>query len=262
MLIKRKSIEFAESTPRKPAKPKYAPVTLSEQDGVRYLHFGTEWVQGAMRIARPYWLELEYSQQMMAWMLFLPEPQSIVQLGLGTGSLTKFCHREYPKAQIRAVELNNAVITVAESMFRLPPADERLQVIEMDAWDFVNDPANLGQIDVLQVDLYDAAARGPVLDTPEFYRACRACLRDTGMMTINLFGDHPSYAKNIKAIKFAFEKVISLPEIHDGNVIALAFAGPVAFDWEQLGLRAREIKAATRLPAQDWVNGLKTASGV
>lgn len=263
MLIKRKSIEHAESTPRKPAKPakpKYAPVTLSEQDGVRYLHFGTEWVQGAMRISRPYWLELEYSQQLMAWMLFLPEPQTIVQLGLGTGALTKFCHRQFPKAKIRAVELNNAVITIAEAMFRLPPNDERLQVLEMDAWDFVNDPANLGQIDVLQVDLYDAAARGPVLDTPEFYRACRACLTDSGIMVVNLFGDHPSYGKNIKAIKFAFEQVVSLPEIHDGNVIALAFAAPVKFDWEQLELRAREIKAATRLPTTSWVKGLKIAS--
>ena len=66
MLIKRKSIEKEESSrpastaAAKPArKPKYAPVTLSEFDGVRYLHFGTEWVQGAMRIRKPNWLELE-----------------------------------------------------------------------------------------------------------------------------------------------------------------------------------------------------------
>jgi hypothetical protein len=60
--------------PSAPRKPKYAPVTLSEQDGVRYLHFGTEWVQGAMRIRKPNWPELEYAQQMMAWMLWLEQP--------------------------------------------------------------------------------------------------------------------------------------------------------------------------------------------
>jgi spermidine synthase len=266
MLIKRKSIEHAESTPRqpakpvKPAKPKYAPVTLSEQDGIRYLHFGTEWVQGAMRLSRPFWLELEYSQQLMAWMLFLPEPESIVQLGLGTGALTKFCYREFPKAKVSAIELNNAVITIAEAMFRLPPNDERLTVTEMDAWDFVTDPANHGQIDVLQVDLYDAAARGPVLDTPEFYQACRACLTADGIMAVNLFGDHPSYGKNIKAMKFAFEQVVSLPEIHDGNVIALAFARHTAFDWEALEARAKEIKTATRLPTASWIKALKIAT--
>ncbi|MFM7633065.1 MAG: spermidine synthase, partial [Betaproteobacteria bacterium] len=71
------------ATAHKKRAPKFEPITLSEQDGVRYLHFGTEWVQGAMRIRRPYSIELEYAQQMMAWMLFIEEPQHIVQLGLG-----------------------------------------------------------------------------------------------------------------------------------------------------------------------------------
>ena len=87
MLIKRKSIEQVESSRRPPRKPKFAPVTLSEQDGVRYLHFGTEWVQGAMRIRKPDWPELEYAQQMMAWMLFITAPRAIAQLGLGTATL-------------------------------------------------------------------------------------------------------------------------------------------------------------------------------
>jgi spermidine synthase len=145
-------------------------VTLSEQDGVRYLHFGTEWVQGAMRIRKPDWPELEYAQQMMAWMLFLDAAARIAQLGLGTATLTKFCYRQFPEAQVTAVELNPSVIAICTTMFKLPPKDERLQVLEMDALDFVDDPANHGAFDVLQCDLYDATARGPVLDTPEFYQ--------------------------------------------------------------------------------------------
>ena len=129
MLIKRKSIEQAESSRRPARKPKFAPVTLSEQDGVRYLHFGTEWVQGAMRIRKPDWLELEYAQQMMAWMLFIEAPQAIAQLGLGAATLTKFCYRQFPEASVTAVELNQAVIGICASMFKLPPEDERLRVL-------------------------------------------------------------------------------------------------------------------------------------
>ncbi len=266
MLIKRKSIEAqanrkagpGKSAPApKPRKPKFAPVTLSEADGVRYLHFGTEWVQGAMRIRKPDWIELEYAQQMMAWMLFLDTPRHIVQLGLGTGALTKFCYRHFPEAQITGVELNPAVIAICHSMFKLPPEDERLALLEMDAIDFVNDPAHHGRIDVLQVDLYDATARGPVLDTPEFYAACAACLAPEGIMTVNLFGDHPSYAKNLKAMRFAFDEVLCLPEVHDGNVVALAFKAAPALDFGALYERAERIGAATRLPAKSWVNGLK-----
>jgi spermidine synthase len=270
MLIKRKSIEKEESlrgrrtdtkrgAPAKPAtrKPKYAPVTLSEQDGVRFLHFGTEWIQGAMRIRKPDWIELEYAQQMMAWMLFNDKPQHIVQLGLGTGALTKFCYKQFPEAKVTAVELNPSVIMICQSMFKLPPNDECLSVIEMDALDFVNDPANHGQIDVLQVDLYDATAQGPVLDTPEFYAACAACLSPTGIMTINLFGAHPSYAKNLKAMQFAFKQIICLPEVHEGNVVALAFNTPVALDTTFLYEEAALIMQTTKLPAKSWVNGLK-----
>jgi len=259
MLIKRKSIEKEESSRPATRKPKFAPVTLSEMDGVRYLHFGTEWVQGAMRIRKPDWPELEYAQQMMAWMLWNEAPAHITQLGLGTGALTKFCYKHFPEAQVTTVELNPAVISICYSMFKLPDNDGRLNVVEMDAMDYVANPDNHGTLDALQVDLYDATARGPVLDTPEFYQACAACLKDSGIMTVNLFGDHPSYAKNLKAMKFAFPQVVSLPEVHDGNVVAIAFKTRRTIDVAALAERAAHIAADTKLPAKSWLKGLKAA---
>jgi len=69
-------------------------VNLSEHDGVRYLHLGTEWVQGSMRIDAPFELDLDYVQRMMAWLLFVPEGsvagRHAMQLGLGAGAITKF----------------------------------------------------------------------------------------------------------------------------------------------------------------------------
>lgn len=277
-LIKRKSIEAVAS--RRPArethasqdadrpvrKPRYAPVTFSEQGGVRYLHFGTEWVQGAMRLRKPDWIELEYAQQMMAWLLFL-EPEGatdfhIAQLGLGAASLTKFCHRAFPDARVTAVELNPSVVVAARSMFGLPPDDGRLSVLEMDAFDFVASPANAGTLDVLQVDLYDATARGPVLDTLGFYRTCRKLLKAPGVLTINLFGDHSSFPRNIERICEAFDdRVLVFPEVHDGNVIALAFNGPpLAVEWEAMDARARAIQKSTGIPSSGWPEGLRRAN--
>jgi spermidine synthase len=210
-----------------------------------------------MRIRKPDWPELEYAQQMMAWMLFIEQPRAIAQLGLGAATLTKFCYRQFPQALVTAVELNPSVIAICASMFKLPPDDEHLQVLEMDAMDFVMDDENHEAYDVLQVDLYDATARGPVLDTPEFYQACNACLADHGVMTVNLFGDHPSFKKNIKAMRFAFDTVICLPEVHDGNVVALCFKNTPDLDPERLAARAAQIVAATKLPAKSWVKGIQ-----
>jgi len=244
-------------------KPRFAPVTFSEEGGVRYLHFGTEWVQGAMRLRHPWRLELEYAQQMMAWLLFLDAPARIAQLGLGSAALTKFCYRHFDQSHIEAVELNPAVVIAAHSMFALPHDDARLHVTECDAWDFVSDAANHAALGVMQVDLYDATARGPVLDSVAFYRACRECLTDPGMLSVNLFGDHPSFEKNLKNLRVAFEgRVIALPEVHLGNRIVLAFKGPpLGFTAEQLALRAQHIEAAYELPAGAWLVKLGEITG-
>jgi len=279
-LLKRKSIEAVAS--RRPARgtrsrgeapareekrmtPRFAPVTFSEMEGVRYLHFGTEWVQGAMRLRKPDAIELEYAQQMMAWLLFLSpsvEEFHVVQLGLGAAALTKFCHRQFSQARVTAVELNPAVIIAGRSMFGLREDDARLTVREQDAWDYVMDGAHTGAIDVLQVDLYDATARGPVLDTTAFYRACRRTLKAPGVMTINLFGDHDSFPKNIERICDAFDnRVLVFPEVHDGNIIAMAFNGPdIDVSWEALEGRAEVVEKTTGLPARDWVQKLRAAN--
>jgi len=60
------------------------PVTLSEFDGVRYLHLGSIWVQGEMRIRKPHKVELDYVQRMLASLLWLPTHE------LGTGQAGAF----------------------------------------------------------------------------------------------------------------------------------------------------------------------------
>jgi spermidine synthase len=248
--------------PRARRRIVYAPVTFSEEHGVRFLHFGTEWVQGAMRLKKPDAIELEYAQQMMAWTLFLDAPRAIAQLGLGAASLTKFCHRHYPDTDVVAVELNPAVIVAARSMFGLPDDDARLAVVEADAEAFVCDEANDRSLDVLQVDLYDATARGPVLESLAFYARCRACLREPGVLTVNLFGAHASFARNLKSLSAAFDgRVIALPEVHEGNRVALAFAGPpIAVPWTALRERAAVVARRLALPASAWVDGLHAVS--
>lgn len=265
-LIRRRSLEAETLRGRAAAASAvHEPVTFSELDGVRYLHFGSEWVQGGMRIKKPDALEIEYTQQMCAWLLFLTASTPgfhVAQLGLGAGSLTKFCYRQLKGTRVTAVEVNPAVVVAARCMFNLPDDDERLSVIETSAWDWVNDPAQVGGVDALQVDLYDAAARGPVLDSTAFYRACRRTLKSPGIMTVNLFGDHDSFAVNIRRICDAFDnRVLVFPEVHDGNVVAVAFNGPeLDVAWSQVAARAQLVEKTTGVPATLWPDALRRAN--
>jgi len=239
------------------AQPGHPPATIDEFEGVRFLHLGTSWVQGAMRIAKPDTIELEYVQMMMMWTLFQRAPRHIAQLGLGSAALTRFCYQRFPDARVTAVELNPNVIAICRALFGLPDDDERLAVREMDALDFVLDPANHGTLDVLQVDLYDQDARGPVLDSVEFYQGCHDCLAPGGIMTANLFGDFGNYDKNLLHMGQVFDAIVWLPEVHDANIVMLAFRDAAEIDFSVLYERASEIKRRLNLPARNWVNGLK-----
>lgn len=237
----------------------FADVTTTELKGVRYLHLGTEWVQGAMRLNKPDAIELEYVQQMMMWMLFDLAPQHITQLGLGSAALTKFCYRQFPLSQITAIELNPQVISICHSLFALPANDDRLQVLEMNALDFVSHPDHHGKSSILQVDLYDAEARGPVLDSVDFYQSCADCLVPNGIMTVNLFGDHPNFAKNLQNMQPAFDSLTCLSSLEgEENIVVIAFKQSPIIEFSILFQRASAIRKQTGLPARSWVNGFKT----
>jgi len=239
-------------------------VTISESDGVRYLHFGSLWVQGAMRIARPFALELEYQQQMMAPALFVPRPLLIVQLGLGAGALAKFCWRNLPRATICVVEISEPVIATAMRWFNLPQ-DARMMPIHADAREVVGDPRR-GRLagrraDWLQIDLYDADAAGPVCDDAEFYAGCRRLLSPGGMAAINLFGR--AFEPSRRAIDAAFEGQWQvLPQADAGNRVVLAFGRKrPAIPRSTLRARAVDIERRWRLPARRWIEALGRDGG-
>lgn len=237
-------------------------VNLSESDGVRYLHLGTEWVQGSMRIKAPFDIDLEYVQRMMGWLLFVP-PESVagrhaMQLGLGAGAITKFCYKKL-RMTCTAVEINPRVADVCRAWLRLPPEDERLRVVIADAAEEIRQPEWLGSVDALSVDLYDDEAAAPVLDSPTFYADCRRLLTDEGCMTVNLFGRQASFERSLSSIAEAFGEraVWTFKPTREGNAVALAQRTPSRPKRELLAQRADEIEARWDLPARKWLKVFK-----
>jgi spermidine synthase len=239
--------------------PTWGPATLSEFDGVRYLHLDSIWVQGAMRIRKPDQLELEYIQHMCAWMLWR-DPAALgeghaVQLGLGAAALTRFCQGQL-KMQTTAVEINPEVIAACRQWFRLPADDARFKVVNEDAGRWVNDDANLQTVDVLNVDLYDHDAASPVLDDEAFYAACRGVLAEGGLMTVNLFGRSASFARSAQRIARAFgsSQVWSLAPTKEGNTVVVAARGVQVPHRDVLEQRAATIESRFKLPARKWLH--------
>ncbi len=252
---------------RRPARTplaELAPATLSEFEGVRYLHLATPWVQGAMRIAEPQAIELDYVQRMMAWMLWRPADAlssgHAVQLGLGAATATRFCHQRLRMQRTTAVEINPSVIAACRHWFRLPADDRRLAVVNDDAARWVADPRHVQTVQVLLVDLYDHDAAAPVLDDEAFYRACRGLLVDgEGLMSVNLFGRDASFAASVGRIArvFGADQVWNLRPTREGNTVVIAARGVALPDRAALAGRADNIEARFGLPARKWLRMIR-----
>jgi spermidine synthase len=247
-----------------PRKTELPEVTISESDGVRYLHLGTPWVQGAMSIRQPRVIVLDYVQRMMAWMLWRPQERlndgAAVQLGLGAAAITRFTHQVL-KLPTTAVELNPAVIAACRRWFRLPADDERLVVVQADAARWLRAADALkGRVAALCVDLYDHEAAAPVLDDGLFYADCRALLAEDGVMAVNLFGRQASFERSMACIAAAFGPghLWHLKPTREGNTIAVATHTAGLPDRATVAARAANIEARYGLPARKWLRLLQT----
>ena len=216
------------------------PFVLEEQ-GSRSLHFSRALVQSGMRLDAPWALEFAYTRQMMAFLLFVPDPRELLVLGLGGGSLVKYCHRHLPEARLTVVEIDPDVIAFRDE-FRVPPDDERLQVRLGDAAEHV--ARAHASADVILVDAFDREGAAPSLSARDFYADARAALAGRGVLVANLAGEDRRRRAHLERMHAAFgANVILVPVEADGNHVAFAFRDP-AFEprWRWIESRASAMR--------------------
>lgn len=231
---------------------------VSEKDGVRSLHFGSVVVQSAMRLSRPWDLELDYTRRMMAFLLFHPRPRHAIILGLGGGSLAKFIHHHLPHTRVTAVELDTRVIEVARSQFGLPADDARLRVIAGDGASLM--ATGLPPADVIMVDGYNAAGIDETLASEAFYSQCRARLHpERGVLLANFWRSARSTAHYLARLERLFDgHLLHLPSVTHGNLIVMAFRrSPGAPRFDELAVRAAELEDQLPLPFTEFLHGLR-----
>jgi spermidine synthase len=226
------------------------PIDISEQAGVRFLHFGSSWIQGAMRIARPWNLELEYTREMMASLLLRDDahwPRKVLLIGLGAASLTKFLYRNHPLTHLTVVEIEPAVVAAARHFFKLPEDPMRINLVIGDGAEYVSN--NVKRFDLILVDGFDENARPGALYTLPFYQLCRTRLSDDGVLAVNLLGSSRGFENSIARICAAFEdRALVFPSCESGNAIAFAVAGnPVEISFDDMKESALALKESTGL---------------
>ena len=159
-------------------------------------------IQSRMSTTRPDELQFEYTRLMMGVLLCQPQPKRILMVGLGGGSLAKFCYKHLPHTHITVVEINPHVIALRQS-FCIPDDDARFEVVQMDAADFVAHTEQ--RFDVVLIDGFDQHGMPEALCSPQFYADCRRVLNAGGVAVANLHRFHAYRDVYVDRIEAAFD---------------------------------------------------------
>lgn len=237
----------------------YAKPFVVDDGKSRFLYFNVRLMQSEMSLKAPNDLSLRYTQKMMGFLLFHPRPKRIALIGLGGGSLIKFCYHRMPGTQLTAIELDADVIALRE-IFLLPEDGPRLQVLNADGAEYLEQTEK--GIDVLLVDAFDKTGFAPSLANREFFENAFTKLGGNGVMVINLAGEKDTYAGLIGEAMHVFDDqviVISVPE--DGNHILYAFKERY-FEprWRWLHNYAKELRAKFGLDFPAFVQKMERSS--
>jgi len=135
-----------------------------------------------MRANAPDDLVLGYTRTMMGFLAFNRQPKHLGIIGLGGGSIAKFCYRNLPHTAISVAEISPEVIALRDR-FRIPKDDRRLEVFCMDGREFVE--RRRGLFDALLVDGFDGDGQPPELCSQAFYGACYSALTERGVLVVN-----------------------------------------------------------------------------
>jgi spermidine synthase len=191
----------------------------------RRLQFTCAATQSVMSLDDPDALVTAYARKMMAFLLFNSNPEHILMIGLGGGSLAKFCYRHLPNTRLTVVEINADVIALRDQ-FRIPADDARFEVVHDDGAQYMETLRS--KVDVILVDAFDATGIATSLPQSKFYPCAATQLSRNGVLVMNFSGQEDRYVDNIRALRRTFRnRMVLVPVQGNENLVLFAMRGPV-----------------------------------
>lgn len=194
-----------------------------EETATISMHFNQHSIQSVMYKDDPEYLVLGYTRSMMGFLFFQPQPANIAMIGLGGGSLAKYCVKHLPDVHFTAIEINAQVIALRDQ-FNIPADSSKFSVLHANGADYVAN--KVGKVDVLLIDGFDENGHPAKLCSAGFYDNCYSKLNNNGVMVVNLLASDQKFGTYAARMRDSFEdKVVVIDAEEDGNKIAFAFKG-------------------------------------
>jgi len=224
---------------------RFAPIWVTEDHGERCIAFGQENTgahQTCMDLGRPQAMVFNYTRMMMGSLYLQPQPGRILIVGLGGGTLPTALAAVLPEAEIDTVEIDPAMVRVAERWFGFRQGP-RQRVHVADGRRYVEDAAREGRrYDLVMLDAYDTDYIPHHLMTREFLRQVQAILRPGGVLAANTFTGSEMYDRESVTYAEVFGDFFNLRA--NNRVILAVNGGPLP---DEAALRRNAQALAPRL---------------
>jgi spermidine synthase len=237
----------------------YQQVRVRDDDLFRYLVLDRTW-HAVMWKSDPVTLFLPYSQLMVAALALPSESKRGLILGHGGGSLAKWLARYWPGLELDIVEVDPAVVRMAEEYFGYQaPGNHHVYV--KDARAFLN--ATPVKYDIIWADAFARHLIPFHLTTAEFFSELRGRLTPNGVVAVNIAssgegGDLLRATAVVETLKTAFP-VIETYAVkgpwrtkYKGaeNIIFLGGSPVERIRYEEFVSRVESLVRARRLPSE------------
>lgn len=206
----------------------YAPIVVFEEHGERCMNFNEIEGQGrqtCFELDDPQRMVFEYTRMMTSALFVKPDPESVLIVGLGGGTLPTSLHKLLPAATIDTVELDPAVIKVAQRYFGYE-IGPRQRVFVEDGRQYVERALREGRhYDMIMLDAFDVDYIPAHLLTVEFLEQVRELLSQDGVVVANSFAQSGMYERESATYATVFGDFFNLRAGLEGNRVIIATAG-------------------------------------
>ncbi len=176
--------------------------------------------QTAMDVNNPFLPHLEYARNTLLALALCPDPETILVLGLGGGSIPMMLANVAGQAHIDVVEIDTEIARVAKKYFYFNTS-KRLNLFIDDASLFIKNSAK--KYDVIISDAFMGNELPESLSTPEFFRETREHLSLEGILITNLTtGNSLNFKRMLNTISAMFQELWLLPSDSSNNTLVFS----------------------------------------
>jgi spermidine synthase len=195
---------------------------IEDDQGLRTLRFDPDDAsQSVVKLGDPDHVELPYAQAMPVGLALVDQPQRVLIIGLGGGTIPSFLRKHYPRTTIDIVDIDPDVVDVAKRFFGFQE-DANMHVCVKDGRRFIEECRN--PYDMIFLDAYGAENIPYMLTTKEFLQAVRRAVTPKGVVLGNVWtGDsNPLYDSMIRTYQNVFDELYVIDVEDSGNRIFIA----------------------------------------